>query len=166
MAKTRGARKVANHLTLEEYLGLGSICLFLLFLLYWIYRRSTAASRKYKQTNPYVATVDLQERYGGLEKRAVSINDLSTEQLILLRRDGKLTTATIQKLIGEGKLPGESSSSTSSAVVTSKPRVAAVTRPPVSVEKKMEAPVTLDAKPSAPSSETKKRKGKSKGKKK
>ncbi len=42
-----------------------------------------------------------------MEKRAVSIDDLSTEQLILLNRDGKLNGATVEKLQKQGKLPLE-----------------------------------------------------------
>ena len=95
----------SQPLTLQEWTSLAGLCLFGLIFLYWLYRRLTASSRKYKQTNPYVATVDLQERYGGLEKRAVSIDDLPVQQLFLLRRDGKLNAATVDKLVRQGRLP-------------------------------------------------------------
>lgn len=101
MAKRGGSGKQTTTippLTFSEIFQLLSIAIVLGISLYVLYRRVTASSRKYKQTNPYVATVDLHERYGGLEKRQVRIEDLSTEQLVLLERDGKLNKATIEKL--------------------------------------------------------------------
>jgi hypothetical protein len=89
----------------SESLPLGVFVLIIIIFSIWIYKRNKLAkSRKYKQTNPYVATVDLQERYGGLEKRQVSIDDLSNEQLGLLERDGKLNAATIKSLREKGRL--------------------------------------------------------------
>ncbi|KAJ3222622.1 hypothetical protein HK099_002092 [Clydaea vesicula] len=64
----------------------------------------------FEQKNPYVATVDLSERYGGLEKKEVKISNLSTEQLVLLKRDGKLNSETISMLESDGKLPLEDGS--------------------------------------------------------
>ncbi|KAI8893841.1 hypothetical protein BC833DRAFT_607060 [Globomyces pollinis-pini] len=101
--KTRGNGQ--PDMTGSEMAGLvlGAIIIvaFVGYFIYYKYRQS----KKYVQTNPYVATISLQERYGGLEKKAVSIDELPTEQLILLHRDGKLNDNTVEKLRNEGRLP-------------------------------------------------------------
>lgn len=42
-----------------------------------------------------------------MEQRQVVIEDLPSETLVLLKRDGKLNDATIRKLVKMGKLPDE-----------------------------------------------------------
>ncbi|KAJ3272131.1 Platinum sensitivity protein [Terramyces sp. JEL0728] len=69
-------------------------------------RKQEKRRNRYHQDDPYVAKVDLKERYGELEKRAVKIDELPTETLLLLKRDGKLNDSTVQHLIDIGKLPG------------------------------------------------------------
>jgi hypothetical protein len=107
MAKQKQTRttRTTGSITGEEYLAIFGVTLVVSFVLYLIYRRVTRNSRRYNQIDPYVAKVDLHERYGGLEKRAVSIEDLDTDTLILLERDGKLNQATIEKLRKTGRLP-------------------------------------------------------------
>jgi hypothetical protein len=97
--------KVSPALSFDEYVAIAGVSIFVLLVLYSIWKRYIKRSNKYVQDDPYVAKVDLHERYGGLEKRAVSIDDLDTETLILLERDGKLTQATIDKLRKQGRLP-------------------------------------------------------------
>ena len=70
----------------------------------WLY-----SDRSHTTLNPFVAQINLAERYGeSMKKREVNIHDLSRAQLILLERDGKLSTATVEKLRREGKLPHSS----------------------------------------------------------
>lgn len=57
-----------------------------------------------QQSTPYVAKVNLADRYGGLQKRSVRPEDLDEETLRLLIRDGKLNNATIERLKEMGKL--------------------------------------------------------------
>lgn len=110
-------------LDLEEMVALIVVALLVCYGIYYLYKKfskptliraeaygATKSSKfgtgeKYIQDDPYNAKVDLQERYGGLEKRLVNIDDISTEQLILLERDGKLSNSTIEKLRREGRLP-------------------------------------------------------------
>ncbi|KAI8914602.1 hypothetical protein EDD86DRAFT_273651, partial [Gorgonomyces haynaldii] len=91
---------------LMGYAGL-FVLLILVALVVYCSKRPSA------QKDPYVARVNLQERYGGLEKRQVSIKDISDEQLELLRRDGKLTQQTILTLEKEGRLQSPKSGKTS-----------------------------------------------------
>ena len=102
--KTRKSNPASAPLSTDEYIAIFGVVVVLVCVVIYFYKRYRA-SRRYKQTNPYVATVDLQERYGGLEKRQVSIDDLSTETLVLLQRDGKLNPSTILRLRREGRLP-------------------------------------------------------------
>ena len=64
MPKPNKRAAVSQPISLQEWTGIAGIVFFLAIFLYYLYRRCTASSRKYKQTNPYVATVDLHERYG------------------------------------------------------------------------------------------------------
>jgi hypothetical protein len=64
MAKPKSARAGGvKPLSFDEILGLLGIAAVLVFIGYVVYRRATASSRKYKQDNPYVATISLQERF-------------------------------------------------------------------------------------------------------
>ncbi|KAJ3303345.1 hypothetical protein HDV03_003994 [Kappamyces sp. JEL0829] len=133
-------------------LGLAGLVIAIVFLAYIVYRRATASSRKYKQTNPYVATISLQERYGGLEKRAVSIDDLSSEQLVLLERDGKLTAATVDKLRKQGRLPDPTAVGVrAKGANTPTPQLATPTSP-------IETPTPLPGQKNAPTIHRKSRK--------
>lgn len=180
--KTKSSK--SQPLTIQEWTSLAGLCLFGLIFLYWLYRRLTASSRKYKQTNPYVATVDLHERYGGLEKRAVSIDDLPVQQLFLLRRDGKLNAATVEKLVRQGRLPrdekmdlndfmrdgggGKSRGHTSDKVALSSPASTSslVSTPTPMYSSSAAAPSASGAAGKSLSGAAKQRKGKSGGKKK
>lgn len=103
------ARKVkaraSQPLEFTEILTIIGAVAFIGILVYYcfFYRKRN----RYHQDDPYVAKVDLKERYGELEKRAVKIDDLDTETLLLLKRDGKLNDSTVERLVEMGKLPGK-----------------------------------------------------------
>jgi hypothetical protein len=126
--KLKGKRGPMDN---EEMMAFAVVAILILCFIYWLYKRFTNKSRanlspdgspkstrssfkfknnystgeKYVQDDPYNAKVDLGERYGGLEKRQVNIDEIPTEQLILLDRDGKLNKATADKLRASGRLP-------------------------------------------------------------
>jgi hypothetical protein len=132
------AKKVkSSNLNKAESIYLFGVLFLILFFIISYRRNKSKRREKYEQTNPYVATVDLQERYGGLEKRQVAITDLSTEQLILLKRDGKLNSKTIQHLEQIGKLPSDKP--LVSNPVESRPKLESSKEIPVSKPKKRRA---------------------------
>lgn len=75
----------------------------LLVVVAFVYRKLSPA--KSIQRDPYNAQVNLHERYGKLEKRAVPIADMTNETLLLLERDGKLNYKTVESLRAQGRLP-------------------------------------------------------------
>ncbi|KAJ3322230.1 hypothetical protein HDV06_003290 [Boothiomyces sp. JEL0866] len=127
------ARKVkakpAQPLEFTEILTIIGAVAFIGVLAYYcfFYRKRN----RYHQDDPYVAKVDLKERYGELEKRAVKIDDLDTETLLLLKRDGKLNDSTVERLIDIGKLPGKDGKFKKVRKTVEKEKSAAVEEPQV-----------------------------------
>ncbi|KAI9199360.1 uncharacterized protein BJ171DRAFT_601937 [Polychytrium aggregatum] len=118
-AGTRQAPSTGSiGISLEALSVLGSfVFVVLVAFAYWRIRNREPKRRRIHNAasaglqDDEVAQVDLTARYGSaMQKRAVKIEDLDTETLLLLKRDGKLNEATVQRLEELGKLPfGEGS---------------------------------------------------------